>query len=203
LPATCDGSEPPTWQLAGSFGGMSTDIVFDGVRVRAEELSATATVGHFATPRLGWAVSAGGITGGSIEGRDLAGGAALGVTLSWLPVYERARRPFVGATASLSTALASATSDDGSSRLWSAWDLRVGAMVGKTFAGRLVPYVAARAFGGPVFWRRGGARVVGGDRYHVTAGAGLTVRLPPRVDLSVEVMPLGGRSAVAGVTWHL
>ena len=139
----------------------------------------------------------------SIEGRDLAGGAAMGATLTWLAVYERPRRPFVGATASLSTALARATSDDGSSRLWSAWDLRAGVMVGKTLAGHVVPYAAARAFGGPVFWRRGGARVTGGDRYHVTAGAGLTVRLPHRLDLSVEVMPLGERSATAGATWHL
>jgi len=45
--------------------------------------------------------------------------------------------------------------------------------------------------------------VVGGDRYHVTVGAGLVVRLPRDADLSAEVMPLGERSASLGFTWRL
>ncbi len=53
-----------------------------------------------------------------------------------------------------------------------------------------------------MFWHRAGAAVVGGDRYHVTAGAGLTVRLPGQVDVTAELMPLGEQSATVGVTLH-
>jgi hypothetical protein len=182
---------------------MSTTIVFNGVDIALRETSVTATVGNFATPRLGWSVTAGGIVAGSIEGRDVHGGGALGASLSWLPVYESARRPFVGFSASLGTALIRGTADDGSSRLWSAWDLRAGALAGKTFFGRIVPYAAARVFGGPVYWHNGGAGVAGSDRYHVTAGLGLTVRLPARLDVTLEAMPLGEQSATVGLTLHI
>src|SRR5438067_8133355 len=129
----CDGDAPPTWQFTVAVDTMSTTIVFDSARVALHETSVTATAGHFATPRLGWSVTAGGIVAGSIAGRDVHGGGTLGASVSWLPVYERARRPFVGFSASLGTALIRGTADDGSSRLWSAWDLRGGAIVGKTF----------------------------------------------------------------------
>jgi hypothetical protein len=202
LPETCDGDGPPTYQVTAAADAMSTEIVFDGARVPVRELAITATLGHFATPRLGWTITAGGIAAGSIEGRDLDGGATIAGALSWLPVYERPRRPFVSLSLSLGSALARGTTDDGVKAWWSAWDLRGGVMVGKTFAGHVVPYAAARVFGGPVFWRRGGQGVIGGDRRHVTVGAGLTVRLPARMDLSVEAMPLGEQSLSGGLTLH-
>lgn len=177
--------------------------MFDGDRVEVEQLTTTVTVGAFATARLGWSVSLGAVVAGSVEGRDLAGGGALGGSVSWLPVYERARRPFVGVSASLGGALVRATADDGETRSWRAFDLRGGVMIGKTLATRWVPYAAARGFGGPVSWRRGGVDVTGSDRYHLTAGAGLTVRLPRDLDVTVEVMPLGERSATAGLTLRL
>jgi hypothetical protein len=201
LPESCDGSGPPTWQATGAADAMSTEIVFDGVRVPVRELAITATLGHFATPRLGWSVTAGALAGGTIEGRDLGAGATVSGSLSWLPVYERPRRPFVAFSASLGTSLARAIADDGALHWWSPWDLRGGVMVGKTF-GPVVPYAAARVFGGPVFWHRAGGGVIGGDRRHVTVGAGMTVRLPDRIDLTIEVMPLGEHSAAGALTLH-
>ena len=181
---------------------MSTTIVFSDVHVALRETAATVTVGNFATARFGWSITAGGVVAGSIDGRDTHGGATLGGSLSWLPIYERPSRPFVAVAASLGTALIRGTADDTSARLWSAWDIRGGAIVGKTFARHVVPYLAARVFGGPVFWHRAGASAIGGDRYHVTGGLGLTVRLPARFDVTLEVMPLGEQSATAGLTWH-
>ncbi|MEO7731386.1 MAG: hypothetical protein ABIY55_10465 [Kofleriaceae bacterium] len=180
---------------------MRTTIVFDDA-VSLHETAVTATIGHFATARLGWSITAGGIVAGAIEGRDVHGGATLGASASYLAVYEGPTRPFLGVSATLGTALLRGTADDGARHWWSAWDLRAGAIVGKTFAKRWVPYAAARAFGGPVFWRRAGASTTGGDRDHVTAGLGLIVRLPARVDLTVEAMPLGEQSATAGVSLH-
>jgi hypothetical protein len=202
LPEECDGDGPPTWQATAAADGMSTEIVFDGVRVPERELAITATIGHFATPRLGWSITAGAIAGGSIEGRDMGPGVTIAGALSWLPVYEKARRPFVSLSLSLGTSLAHGVTDDGSRAWWSPWDLRGGVLVGKTLAKHFVPYAAARVFGGPVFWRRGGASVIGGDRRHVTVGAGITIRLPARIDLSVEVMPLGEQSAAGALTAH-
>jgi hypothetical protein len=204
LPAQCDGSEPSTWQVTGSVSGFSTQIVFDSAtRLSVEQLAATATVGNFSSPRLGWSASAGGILAGRIDGRDVTGGGTVGGTLSWLPVYERPGRPFVAFTASLGAGYARATGDDAMSHSYWAFDARGGVTVGKTFAEHWVPYASARGFGGPVFWQHAGAGVVGGDRYHVTLGAGLIVRLPRSVDVTVEGMPLGEQSAALGVTLHI
>jgi hypothetical protein len=178
---------------------MATTIVFGGVRVPLRETAATATIGHFATSRLGWSITAGGIVAGSIEGRDVHGGGTIGASVSYLALLESARRPFAGVSTTLGTALIRATADDGRTRSWSAWDVRGGVIVGKTL-GRFVPYLAGRVFGGPVFWHRAGEAVIGGDRYHVTAGAGATLRLPRRVDVTVEGMPLGEQSATAAVS---
>jgi len=204
LPAECDGSTPPTWQVTGALSGFSTQIEFDSAtRLSVEQLAATATVGNFASPRLGWSATAGGVVAGRIEGRDVTGGATVAGTLSWLPVYERAVRPFVAVTATLGSSYVRARADDEMQHTWWAFDLRGGVTVGKTFAGRWVPYVSARSFGGPVFWHHAGAGVTGSDRYHVTLGAGLIVRLPRSMDVTLEAMPLGEQSAALGVTVHL
>jgi hypothetical protein len=195
----CDGDAPPAWQATAAVDTMATTIEFDS-GVSLHETAITATLAHFAKPRLSWAVTAGGVVAGSVEGRAVHGGGTVAAAVDWLVVYERDVRPFVALTASLGTALIRATADDGSTRTLSPWDLRGGAMVGKTFVGHVVPYAAARAFGGPVFWYRNGASVTGTDRYHVTAGVGVIGRLPGRFDLSVEVMPLGEQSATGAVT---
>lgn len=200
---SCDGDGPPTWQVSGAANGFSTDIVFGGERVAIEQLSLSGAVGHFSSPRFGWAVSAGAILDGTVQGRDIAGGGTLGGTVSWLPVYEGSSRPFVSLSASFGASIARATADDGARHTWWAFDLRGGALVGKTLATHFVPYAAARVFGGPVSWTLRGADVTGTDRYHFTVGAGLTMRLPRQIDLSVEVMPVGEQSFTAGVTAHL
>lgn len=166
---------------------MATTIVMD-TDVALRETAVTATVGHFVTPRVGWSVTAGAVVDGTIDGEDVRGGATLAGAVSYLAVYERKRRPFVSFSASLGTALLRAGGDT-----WSAWDARGGAMLGKTLFDLVVPYAAVRVFGGPVFWRGDS----GGDRYHVTAGLGVILRLPARLSLSIEAMPLGERSASA------
>jgi hypothetical protein len=202
LPGQCDGGEPPTWQVSGTVSGFSTDIDFGSTRLSVQQLAATASVGNFPSPRLGWSVTAGGVVAGKIGDADISSGATASGTVSWLPVYERPSRPFVAVTASLGVGFARAPVDQ-MAHSWWAFDARGGVAVGKTLADHWVPYLAARAFGGPVLWRIAGADVTGNDRYHVTLGAGLTVRLPRSLDVTLEGMPLGERSAALGVTLHL
>ncbi len=98
--------------------------------------------------------------------------------------------------------IATGVADDGDHR-YRALDLRVGLAVGRTaLQGRLTGYLAARAFGGPVSWRRGGDDVVGSDRYHYTVGVGASVRIPGVLDVGLEALPLGERSATLSVTVH-
>ena len=177
--------------------------MFHGVRVPVEQFATTATVGTFLTPRFGWSVTAGGVIGGQIDSRSVSGGATFVGTLSLLPLYEGGNRPFVALTGSLGGSYVRALGDDAMSHSWLAFDARGGVTIGKTFADRWVPYVTTRVFAGPVSWRLAGEDVTGGDRYHVTAGAGLIVRLPASLDVTLEGMPLGEKSAALGVTLHL
>lgn len=182
---------------------MSTDINFGSLRLPIDELVTTAAVGDFPTPRLGWTVSLGGIVGGEIDHRDITGGGAAAVQVSWLPVYESKHHPFVALTGTAGVSYARAAADDDRMHGWLAADFRGGVTVGKTFADRFVPYVSGRGFGGPVYWMHAGESITGNDRYHVTFGGGLIVRLPGNFDASLEAMPLGEKSAALGLTRHL
>lgn len=204
MPIDCDGGEARTLRIGGTFAVAESQVVFGEVRVPFRLLTVSASVGRFVTPRSGWTVSASGIIDGEIEARDVEGGAALGVSYTYLPWFEAERRPFLAVSGIASVALARAVADDGLTRSWTGLDLRLGAMLGKSFfENRLVGYVATRAFAGPVFWRRANEDVTGGDRYHVTAGLGLAWTVSPRLTLSTEAMPLGEQAYSVGLTVNL
>lgn len=204
MPTDCDGTAPSGWRLSGTLSSSSSEIEFGGARVPFRLFTATASVGRFATPRAGWSVSATGILDGEIEDRDLEGGGAVGAAFTYLPLYEKELRPFVAVTGNASAALARAIADDSETRSWIAVDFRIGAMAGKSLIDNtLVVHVAARAFGGPVLWRRANEDVTGGDRYHVTAGAGLSWHVNQKLSLSIEAMPLGEQSYAGGASWNL
>jgi hypothetical protein len=202
MPQTCDGSTPKLWSAGVSASGFETDIVFEGERVRTRQTAGSVSIGRAMSPGVAWSLTGSFVGGGEVEDRDVKSGGALSAGISYLSVYETPRRPWVAVTGSVGAARVRALADDGRVRDWTAGDVRIGGMTGKSF-GPVVPYVAARAFGGPVNWRREGANVSGGDAHHVTAGAGFTIRLPGSIDFTAEVMPLGERSASAGLTIHL
>jgi hypothetical protein len=83
---------------------------------------------------------------------------------------------------------------------FTAFDLRAGAIAGKTIAGVFTPYVTARAFGGPVSWRFDGDAVTGTDLYKYQLGGGLSLALFDRkLDVFAEGIALGERGFAAGV----
>ncbi len=111
--------------------------------------------------------------------------------------------PFMlfGVALSFASTKTESTVSDESARL-SALDARASFTIGKLFGGVIAPYGAVRAFGGPVFWQRGGEHVIGGDVYHFQIGAGL-LATTGRVDGFFELMPAGERSATVGVALAL
>ncbi len=201
LALACDGSEPGPWRVGVSGGGFRSELTFTGGRgVDVGEQSVTATLSWHKDPRFGVEGGLGAILGGRLTfagvDHDVAPGFAATVAGSWLALFEDGARPFVlvTATASVSTA----TTDGGAARL-TAFDLRAGLVVGKTFFARLTPYVAGRVFAGPVSWTLDGADVTGSDQHHFSVGGGATLRLPGGVDVFAEGMAFGERALDAGI----
>ncbi len=207
MPYECDGEVDDTpWMIGLTGGGFRTTVNLDDIAVDLEESNGTLSVGYHFNTRWGVTGGVGMIFGGTAtiedgDGGDIGRGLLVSASGSYLAMFEKPRRPFLLLTLSGGVSTTTAVADDGARRRLTAGDVRLAALVGKTF-GRLVPFASVRAFGGPVFWRIGGARVSGGDAHHYAVGAGLTVRLPARLDLIAEVMPLGEQSATAGVTYR-
>jgi hypothetical protein len=202
LPETCDGSEPLSpWRAGATAGWFDTDIVFDD-DVPMSAGTVMAQVAYQASPRLVLALAAGALVDGSIDGGDITTGPAGAASLAWLALLETERRPFALVALSIAASHAGAISDDGEEHGLTSGDGRLGLMVGKTF-GAFTPYAAARVFGGPVLWTLAGDEVTGSDANHYTVGAGLTARAGRRLDLSLEVMPLGEKSATASASLAL
>jgi hypothetical protein len=81
-----------------------------------------------------------------------------------------------------------------------AFDGRADFSVGWTLGEAFSPYLAVRAFGGPVLWRIAGARALGTDLYHVSLAAGFNLSLADRVGLYFDGAFLGLRSLGGGVS---
>jgi hypothetical protein len=81
---------------------------------------------------------------------------------------------------------------------YEAYDARLGAAVGLTWANVVSAYAIGRAFGGPVFWDLPHVGV-GTDTHHYQVGGGLTVLVARRFELFVEGVPLGERAVAGGV----
>jgi len=180
---------------------MRSTVKLDGQEVDFEQLSTSATFGWQASPRLGLVASLGSLVAGSVDvsmGGDFGVGALASVSVTALALFETARRPFLLASFTVGGVTAKAQSDDGQDHRWTAFDMRLGLMVGKTFADRFVPFITARAFAGPVSWRLGGRDVTGSDIYKYTVGGGLTIRVPGTLDVFAEALPLGARSLSIG-----
>lgn len=111
------------------------------------------------------------------------------------------RRWFV--TGSLSASAGTTTTTGVTDERLTAFDLRIGAIAGRTFADVVSPYVLARAFGGPVLWRVAGEDRAGSDTTHVQLGAGLSVATRFGLSAVVDVSVVGEQSASLGVSWQL
>ena len=212
---------PPIARIATSYAFTSTTILFgDG---RRAELTRHAVLGSVQIPltssgSLSALIGAGGIAGGTLEhgaARDTIGPGFAGFSgIAWRAVDGRNALPFVQLTATLSVSHALTRTDDLGTRTdgtispraqpdspkFTALDLRIGAVAGKTIADVFTPYVTARAFGGPISWRFDGAEVTGTDLYKYQLGGGLSLAVfDRRFDVFVEGIALGERGVSAGI----
>jgi hypothetical protein len=208
-------------RLSASYAFTSTTLLFgDG---RRADLTRHAVFGGLQLPltrtgSLTAQVGAGGVAGGELvhgAARDTIGpGFAAFGGIAWRAYDGTDALPFVQLTATLSATHALTRTDDRGTRTdgstspgaraetprFTAFDLRVGAIAGKTFANAFTPYVTARAFGGPIAWHFDGASVTGTDLYKYQLGGGLSLALfDRRLDVFAEGIAMGERGFAAGI----
>ena len=129
---------------------------------------------------------------------EILPGPVVSAALSYRVLDGRRAAPFVLVGGSLgASALGTRQIGSQDSETMYAFDGRVSATVGKTIAGIVSPYLAARGFGLPVLWNIQGRDVTGSDKYHYQVGAGVSVRLG-EADLLAEWMPFGEGAVVVG-----
>lgn len=201
---TCRGDEPAEARTIARVGvGYSwarTDLRFANGPSAAFSRHAVVVTGEAPLGARGVGqIGAGGIADGEIdtdEAHALRPGWLFFASYTHRIIDERGAWPFVLGSASVG-ASAARTFNGRDSSHFSALDVRAGVTVGKTF-GPLSPFVAARVFGGPVFWTRRGQALTGSDKYHYQPAIGVVVARRP-ADLFVEWAFAGERSIGAGV----
>jgi hypothetical protein len=187
------------WRVGATDSFASTALRFsNNLGVDEERHASLATLDYRPNRKVTLQAGAGVLLGGHIMAAgarfDFAPGFVSALGASFRIVDAKAAIPFVLLTAQLSYP---STLTGGVA--YNALDIRAGVATGWTLLDILTPYVVARAFGGPVFWRYQGDAVTGTDVYHYQAGAGLSLLLGRRVDLFVEGVPLGELGVAAGL----
>jgi hypothetical protein len=74
-------------------------------------------------------------------------------------------------------------------------DVSMGWTIGEAFS----PYVAVRAFGGPILWKQDGRQRLAGDLYHVSLACGFNLNIDNRVSAYFDGAFLGARGLSGGV----
>ena len=223
----CDASEVLDAKVAAarrdrfgiSYGHTDTVLFFgDGRRAEATRNAAVLVWEHRVASRWTLQIGLGSLLGGTVTA-NVPGG---GLTSNFRPgvlgsvglthrVFEADGgavdgKPFLMTTYTLSFALATTqpSAAAGASEqptAYSAFDLRLGLILGTTIARTFTPYLAARVFGGPIFWTLAGSSVVGTDAYKYEIGGGLAVSLVKnRLALFVDGSVLGERDVRGGAS---
>ncbi len=214
-------SRPPVARLSLSYASTSTTLLFG--EGRRADLTRHAVFGSAQIPlardgALSLQIGAGGIVGGELvhgAARDTLGpGFAASTGLAWRVADGRGALPFVQLTGTLGVTHALTRTDHRGTRTdgapspdgradtprFTALDVRLGAVAGKTLAEIVTPYVTARAFGGPIAWRFDGASVTGTDLYKYQLGGGVALSLANhKFDVFAEGIAFGERGIAAGV----
>jgi hypothetical protein len=196
----------PKWRSGAGFAHSSTRVRFSNAdRAGLARSLVTTSVEHRPSPK--WTVQGtlGMLLGGELvlddgAAHDFDPGLVTAFTGAYRLVDGTGAAPFVllGGTLSWASASTHARAPGAGSIGYNAFDLRFAVTVGKTIARSVSPYLTARAFGGPIFWRVRGEAVTGTDLFKYQLGGGLVVTIARRVDAFVEGIAFGERAIVAG-----
>jgi hypothetical protein len=190
--------------LSLSGGGLRTDLSFNGVTQRLDEVSSAVAFTYRASR---WSVqgSLGAVIGGSLDGQlgnyrlqpGILGSASVGYTF----LDGSGPLPYVAASLTFGVASAStyneANADDRPHL--TALDVRLSAVIGKRFFEFWLPYAGVAVFGGPVFFAPLGQSLTGTDEHHFRLSVGSSFSLPAHLDLFVEVGFLGEQNVLVGL----
>lgn len=200
-PAGCEGT--PGRGAAGLAGGaFRSDLLFgSGRRARIEETSVVASGAWLPARNLSVQLAAGAVLDGhlSLAGttHDVSPGPLVSASVARRFAFGEGERWFVIASGTLATSVVWTQAPGGARTTLNAWDGRAGASAGVALGSWLRPYVLARAFGGPVFWRINDAAATGTDAHHFQLGAGTNVILG-RFSLQAEASLVGEQAVSLG-----
>jgi hypothetical protein len=199
-----DAETAPRFRTSVNYTFSSTRIVFSGDKKADVERSLAASAFEYrASDKWALQLSAGLLLAGKMvfpdSRHDFAHGLSLAIGASYRLLEEKGVLPFVGLTGTFGYASAKTHEARTDYVGYNAFDLRLGAVAGKTIADALTIYAAARVFGGPIFWKLRGESLTGTDVYKYQIGAGASVVLWKRVDLFAEGVAFGERMLSAGL----
>lgn len=199
-----DAGAPPRFRTGANYTFSSTRISFSNDKKADVDRQLVASALEYRVSEM-WTLqfATGLLLSGSMRfpgsRHAFVSGLSLAFGASYRLVEEKGALPFVGLTATLGYANAKTQESFSPSVGYNAFDLRMGALVGKSIADVITVYGAARLFGGPIFWKLAGDTVTGTDVYKYQLGAGASLVLGKRVDVFVEGIALGERMISAGL----
>lgn len=205
-----DGKAASAWFVGAAVGTTDTDLRFeDDSELSFAQHALTAAVGYrFAS---GWSVrgAVGAVLGGALEGdgreHEMGTGFVASISGARQWTFGASRAWFV--TGSASIAGASTNTQErgvmGDDVGLTAFDVRFGALAGRTFFDRWQPYILGRFFGGPVLWTVDGEDITGTDTTHIQLGVGSSLATSFGLTVVADVSLLGERSASLGLSWSL
>ena len=201
---TCGGDgEFPKLHVSAGVGISRSELRFGGdTDATLNQSSVAATIEYRVSPKVALMLGGGAVLGGSMR----AAGNTYDVEPGWLATVGMSdrivdgvgRAPFVLLSVSIAQSFVRTALGDASRVSLKATDVRAGATIGKTL-GPMTPFLAARVFGGPVFWSIAGEDVSGTDRGHYQLGVGCSIAIGSSFDAFAEWDYLGERRLAAGL----
>jgi hypothetical protein len=206
LTGTCGenlGEDRP-FQLSFSGGGLTTNLSFNGVDQRLDEVS-TAVAFTYRPSRWSVQASLGVVLGGSLDGQlgnyRLEPGVLGSVAVGYTFLDGAGALPYVAASLTFGVATAATYNEANASDRprFTALDFRLSAVIGKRLFDFWLPYAGIAVFGGPVFFAPQGESLTGGDVHHFRLSVGSSFSLPAHLELFVEVGFLGEQNILVGL----
>jgi hypothetical protein len=198
--------EDRPFQLSLSGGGLTTDLTFDGVTQRLDEVS-SAVAFTYRPSRWSVQASVGVVIGGSLDGQlgnyRLQPGILSSVSVSYAFLDGSGALPFVAASFTFGVATASTYNEANAADRpqFTALDFRLSAVIGKRLFGFWLPYGGVAVFGGPVYFAPAGQSLTGSDEHHFRLSVGSSFSLPAHLEVFVEVGFFGEQNVLLGLSY--